>query len=67
MSIYANEPLISVIIPVYNVRPYLTEALDSVVNQTYQNLEILIIDDGSTEYGLNNQISETHINQNNQN
>ena len=43
------EPLVSVIIPVYNVFPYLREALDSVINQTYRNLEILIIDDGSDD------------------
>ena len=43
------KPLVSVIIPVYNVAPYLNEALDSVVQQTYRHLEILIIDDGSTD------------------
>ena len=43
------NPLVSVIIPVYNVAPYLREALDSVIGQTYHNLEILIIDDGSTD------------------
>ena len=41
--------MISVIIPVYNVEPYLRKCLDSVINQTYRDLEILVIDDGSTD------------------
>lgn len=41
--------LVSVIVPVYNVEKYLRECLDSIVNQTYKKLEIILIDDGSTD------------------
>ncbi len=44
-----NQPLISVIIPVYNVEEYLRECVESVINQTYKNLEIILVDDGSTD------------------
>lgn len=44
-----REVLVSVIIPVLNVRTYLAEALDSVIHQSYGNLEIILIDDGSTD------------------
>lgn len=41
--------LVSVIIPVYNSEEYLLEALESVINQSYKNLEIIAIDDGFTD------------------
>lgn len=44
-----NEPKVSVIIPVYNVEKHLEKCLDSVIGQTYPNLEIILIDDGSKD------------------
>ena len=43
------KPLVSVIIPVYKGEDYLAECVDSVINQTYRNLEIILVDDGSPD------------------
>lgn len=44
--------LVSVIVPVYNVEPYVEECIRSIINQSYKNIEILVIDDGSTDNSL---------------
>lgn len=44
-----NKPLISVIVPVYNVEQYLDECISTIVSQSYSNLEIIIVDDGAKD------------------
>lgn len=44
-----NNPLISIVVPVYNVEKYLDRCVNSLINQTYKNIEILLVDDGSTD------------------
>lgn len=44
-----GDPTISIVVPIYKVEPYLRQCLDSIVEQTYQNLEIILVDDGSPD------------------
>lgn len=44
-----NNEVISVVVPVYNVEPYLPDCLESICRQTYRNVEIILVDDGSTD------------------
>lgn len=44
-----SEKVVSIIVPVYNVEAYLAQCIDSLINQTYPHLEVLLIDDGSTD------------------
>lgn len=49
MSVLSSSPLISIITPIYNAEEYIEKGINSVIGQTYQNWELLLIDDGSTD------------------
>ena len=57
-------PKVSLIVPIYNVESYLTDCLDSLIRQDYENLEIILVDDGSTDSSLDiaNRYGQNHPN-----
>ena len=54
-----NQPLVSIIMPVYNCEKYLQESIESVLSQSYQNWELLAVDDGSRDRSLS--IIESYV------
>ena len=57
-----KKPKVSIIIPVYNGKEYMKEAIDSALAQTYDNLEILVINDGSNDGGMTDKIAKSYGN-----
>ncbi|HHE3587888.1 TPA: glycosyltransferase family 2 protein, partial [Pasteurella multocida] len=49
---YLDQPLVSVLICAYNADKYIEECIDAILNQTYKNLEIVVVNDGSTDTTL---------------
>ena len=47
-----NNPLVSIIVPVYNVQNYIEQCLASLVQQSYENIEIILVNDGSKDSSL---------------
>lgn len=54
------EPKVTIIIPVYNGSNFLAQAIDAAIGQTYKNIEIIVVNDGSTDNGLSEQIALSH-------
>ncbi len=57
-----NNPLVSIVIPVYNGSNYLREAIDSALNQSYKNCEIIVVNDGSEDNNATEQIALSYGN-----
>ena len=59
MSSRKEQPLVSVVIPVYNGANFLAEAIESALNQTYRNIEIIVVNDGSRDSGATREVAQS--------
>ena len=53
------NPLVSIVIPVYNGSDFLVEAIESAINQTYKNIEVLVVNDGSNDNNATEKICKS--------
>ena len=54
------KPLVSIVIPVYNGSNYMAEAIDSALSQTYDNIEVIVVNDGSKDQGKSDEIAKSY-------
>ena len=54
------KPLVSIVIPVYNGSNYMAEAIDSALSQTYDNIEVIVVNDGSKDDGKSDEIARSY-------
>ena len=60
MTETAFQPKVSIIIPVYNGAKYMREAIDSALAQTYPHVEVIVVNDGSTDNGATAEIARSY-------
>lgn len=62
MKVNKYRPKVTIVIPAYNAANYLAEAVESAINQTYENIEIIVVNDGSNDNGATADVAKKYRN-----